>query len=190
MSELTLASKEPIDSLLKAELEILSVEDQTLRFLLPDVTERFGRDSEGYDFFWRLIHRQDTICINRLTSILETYGWVGKNRVGDKANQAIWLIIQHAELATQEKYLPLLKASVEKGESPGWHLAFLEDRILMNSNKKQIYGTQATWDNEAKRNRIHPIKDVKNVNARRAKLGLETIEEYAKSNGHIFDQVE
>ncbi|MFK7972841.1 MAG: DUF6624 domain-containing protein [Bacteroidia bacterium] len=187
--EATLTSKEPVDSLLKRKLEILSVEDQTLRFLLPDAIERFGRDSEEYAFIWRLLHRQDSLCINGVVAILEAHGWVGKSRVGDKANQAIWLIIQHAELPIQEKYLPLLKASVEEGESEGWHLAFLEDRVLMNNNKRQIYGTQTNWDSKAKKNRIHPIEDVEHVNARRAKLGLESIEEYAKSNGHIFDQI-
>jgi len=36
--------------------------------------------------------------------------------------------------------------------------------------------------------KIYPIEDVKNVNKRREKIGLEPIEEYAKQNGYIFDQ--
>ncbi|GEM_PF-524030 len=176
------------DSILRKELELISTEDQTLRLLLPEVREKFGRDSDEYKYVWSLINRQDSICVNKLIKIVDTYGWVAKSRIGTKANQAIWLVMQHAELKVQEKYLPLLKESVEKGESEGWHLAFFEDRILMYNKKEQIYGTQAIWDNDLKKNKIYPIVDVKNVNQRRKQIGLEPIEEYAKSNGYIFDQ--
>ena len=140
----------PNDSILKHQLELIGVEDQTLRLLLPEVIEKFGRDSKENDYIWSLINRQDSICINRLTKIIDKHGWLGKNIVGDKANQAIWLIMQHAELEIQEKYLPLLEESVTKGESQGWHLAFLEDRVLMYNKKKQKYGTQAIWDSNLK----------------------------------------
>ena len=178
------------DSILKKKLEIIGTEDQTLRHILPDVSQKFGRDSDEYKYIWSLINRQDSICLNKLIEIIDAHGWIGKSRIGAIANQTIWSVIQHAEVKVQEKYLPLLKKSVEKGESERWHLAFLEDRVLMYNKKKQIYGTQATWDNDLKKNKIYPIEDVKNVNQRRLNLGLETIEEYAKSNGHIFDQKE
>ncbi len=182
------SSQNQTDSILKKELELIGTEDQTLRLLLPQVTEKFGRESSEYDYIWSLIHRQDTICLNKLIKILDTHGWVGKSRVGNNANQAIWLIIQHSELKIQERYLPLLKESVEKDESEGWHLAFLEDRILMRNKKKQLYGTQAVWDKTLRKNKIYPIEDLKNVNQRRKKLGLEPIEKYAESNGYIFNQ--
>jgi uncharacterized protein DUF6624 len=183
-----LIKSEPIDSILKNELELIAVEDQTMRLLLPDVTTRFGSASSEEKYIWSLIHRQDSICLNKTIKILNEHGWLGKIRVGSKANQAIWLVIQHAELEKQEKYLPLLKKSVEIGESDGWHLAFLEDRILMRNEKSQIYGSQATWDKTTSKMKIYPIEDVKNVNKRREKIGLESIEEYAKQNGYIFDQ--
>lgn len=176
------------DSVLKKELELIKVEDQTLRLLLPNVIEKFGRDSQEYKYVWYQIQKQDSISSHKLFGILDKYGWVGKNRVGSVANQAIWLTIQHADIEKQEKYLPLLRESVNKEESEGWHLAFLEDRILMRKNQKQIYGTQTVWDKDLKKNKIHPIKDVKNVNKKRKKFGLDPIEEYAKKNGYIFNQ--
>lgn len=182
--------EQPLDTILKKQLELIAVEDQTLRLILPHVTERFGRESSEYKYIWSLIDHQDSICTKKLIKIVDTHGWVGKNRIGEKANQAIWLILQHADLKVQEKYLPLLKESVKKDESEGWQLAFLEDRILMYNKKKQKYGTQAIWDTTLKNNKIYPIKDLKNVNQKRLNLGLETIEEYAKTNGHIFDQKE
>lgn len=171
---------------IREQLELLGAKDQTLRLLLPDVEEKFGRSTEEYDYFWSLIHQQDSIILNQVISIIDTFGWVGKNTVGEKANQALWLIIQHADLEIQEKYLPLLKESVKKGESEGWHLAYLEDRILMRNGKKQLYGTQAVWDNDLKRNKIYPIENIESINERRKKLGLETLEDYAKANGYLL----
>jgi hypothetical protein len=176
------------DTLLKNEIEKLGMEDQTLRHLLPDVEKKFGRDSEEYSYFWSLMDRQDSICIVSLVKILDEHGWVGKSRIGSEANQAIWLIIQHASLEIQEQFLPLLRESVKIKESEGWHLAFLQDRILMRNHKKQIYGTQSKWDHELKKNVIYPIEDVKNVNKKRKKLGLGTVEEHAEVNGYIFDR--
>ena len=185
-----LITTEPIDSILKKELELIAVEDQTMRLMLPDVTKRFGSASSEEKYIWTQIHRQDSICLIKIIKILDEHGWLGKSRVGSQANQAIWLVIQHAELEKQEKYLPLLKRSVEIGESEGWHQAFLEDRILIRNDKNQIYGSQATWDKETNKMKIYPIEDVENVNVRRAKIGLEPVEEYAKMNGYIFDQKE
>ena len=185
-SEIT--THQALDSILKMELEHIAIEDQTLRLMLPDVGEKFGNGSSEEKYIWSLIHKQDSICLNKTIKILDEYGWLGKSRVGNTANQALWLVIQHAELATQEKYLPVLKESVEIGESEGWHQAFLEDRILMRNKRNQIFGSQATWDKVSGKMKIYPIDNVKNVNKRREQIGLEPIEEYAKVNGYIFDQ--
>jgi len=185
-----LVVEQPLDSILKRQLELIAVEDQTLRLMLPEVSKKFGNGSSEEKYVWSLIHRQDSICLNSTLNILNEYGWLGKNRVGDKANQAIWLVIQHAELEKQEKYLPLLKESVKKGESEGWHQAFLEDRILMRKKMNQIYGSQAFWDKSISKMKIYPIEDIENVNKRREEIGLEPIEEYAKMNGYVFDQTE
>jgi carboxyl-terminal processing protease len=171
---------------IREQLELLGAKDQTLRLLLPGAEEKFGRGTEEYNYFWTLIHQQDSIVLNQVISIIDTFGWVGKNTVGEKANQALWLIIQHADLETQETYLPLLKESVKKGESEGWHLAYLEDRILMRNGKKQLYGTQAVWDNVLKKNKIYPTENIESVNERRKKLGLETLEDYAKANDYLL----
>ena len=77
---------------------------------------------------------------------------------------------------------------MDKGESKGWYLAFLEDRILMSNGKKQIYGSQAKFNQETGKFHIHPIENVETVNEKRKKIGLEPIEEYSEKNGYVFDQ--
>jgi hypothetical protein len=186
----TESTRIPQDTLLKNKLENIRLKDQTLRLILPEIENKFGRNSEELKYIWTFIHTQDSINEIEVGQIIEKYGWLGKNRVGDQANQALWLVIQHAPIEMQEKYLPDLKESVEKGESEGWNLAFLEDRILMRNGKDQIYGSQSSFNRETGKFHIYPISDVENVNERRKEIGLEPIEEYAEMNGYIFDQNE
>ena len=64
----------------------------------------------------------------------------------------------------------------------------MEDRYLMNLGKEQIYGSQGTTlrylNKEGKEELasfIWPIKNAKNVNKLRKKVGFEdTVEDYAK----------
>ena len=182
--------KIPQDTILKNKLESIRLKDQVLRLVLPEIEKKFGKESEELKYIWILIHHQDSINEIEVEKIIDRYGWLGANKVGDLANQSLWLVIQHAPIEIQEKYLPYLRESVEKGESEGWYLAFLEDRILMRNGEKQIYGSQSTFNKETGKFHIYPIRDPENVNKKRNKIGLEPIEEYAEKNGYILDQKE
>lgn len=177
-----------LNNKMKQSLENLRMQDQTIRLLLPDAEKRFGRESKEYKWFRNeLMPRNDNIVLNKITNILEQNGWMGISEVGELANQTLWLVIQHAPLDIQKKYLPLLEKSVKKGESKARYLAFLQDRILMREDKKQIYGTQSLWNKEKKKNVIWSITDYKKVNKRRKEVGLESVEDYAKKNGFIYE---
>lgn len=168
------------DKPLKMKLEAIYTKDQTLRQLIRDAEEKFGKESEEMEYFWRLISQQDSLNEIELIQIIEKHGWLGKSVVGGKANMAIWLVIQHAALPIQEKYLPLLRESVKIGESQGNHLALLEDRIEMYNGRPQIYGSQYHFDAEKNKNVFHEIKDIETVNERRIAVKLGPIEEYAQ----------
>lgn len=170
------------DKPLQKKIEKIRVKDQILRQLYKEAEEKFGRDSEYMNTFWEMMREQDSINEHQVLEIIDTRGWVGKSLVGSKANSTLWLVIQHAPIETQEKYLPLLKESVKKGESSGRNLALLEDRILMRNNKPQIYGSQVKRD-ESGKGYFHEIKDAEYVNQRRKGIGLGPIEAYAKRMG-------
>jgi len=173
---------------MKQKLENLRMQDQTIRYLLPDAEKRFGRESDAYKWFRsELMTRNDSVVLNRITDIIEKNGWMGISEVGVLANQTFWLVIQHAPLDVQKKYLPVLEHSVRNGESKAEYLAFLQDRVLMREGKKQLYGTQSRWDKKIKKNVIWSITDYKTVNQRRAQVGLGSIEDYAKDNGYLYD---
>ncbi|MDR5591117.1 TPR end-of-group domain-containing protein [Christiangramia sp. SM2212] len=173
---------------MKDRLEELRMQDQTIRLLLPDAEKRFSRNSKEYSWFRNeLMPRNDSIVLTEIVDIINNNGWLGINEVGELANQTLWLVIQHAPLSIQEEYLPLLKKSVEKGDSKARYLAFLQDRILMRKNEKQIYGTQSMWSSKREKNVIWPIENAESVNERRKNVGLESIEEYADNNGFVYE---
>lgn len=168
------------DKPLKAQLEAVYVRDQMLRRLYKDAEEKFGRESEEMEYFWDLVAREDSINEMEVLKIIDERGWIGKSTVGDQANTTVWLVVQHAPLETQEKYLPLLRESVKKGESRGSHLALLEDRIMVRNDKPQIYGSQVGTDKETGKYYVYDIKEPEYVNQRRAAVGLGTIQDYVK----------
>lgn len=89
-------------------------------------------------------------------------------------------VIQHSDLETREKYLPMLREAVKNGKALSMHLALLEDRVALGQGKKQIYGSQIHRDQKTGQWFVAPIEDEKNVNTRRASVGLEPLEVYLK----------
>lgn len=165
---------------LMKELEDIYVKDQMLRQLYRDAEEKFGADSPEMNYFWTLVSQQDSANEFDVERIIQENGWVGKSEVGGKANMTLWLVIQHAPIETQEKYLPLLQESVKKGESSGSHLALLEDRILMRNNKPQTYGSQIITNPETGEQEVYEIADPEYVDQRRREVGLAPISTYLK----------
>ncbi len=139
-----------------------------------DQKTRASGDSSQFIFFI------DSCNLVQIETLISKYGWPGKSFVGAKGNNTVWLVIQHADLATQERYLPMMEKSVADNESRSCDLALLQDRILMRQGKKQFYGSQVTFNKITGDQEFWPIEDEANVNSRRTKVGLEPIEEYAK----------
>lgn len=122
---------------------------------------------------------KDSLNQQRIAAIIDQYGWPGKSLVGKEASKAVFLVIQHASLEIQRKYLPQFREPVTKGESSSSNLAYLEDRILMREGKPQLYGTQIITDNAGQK-KFYNIYDEVNVDERRLKIGLGPLAEYGK----------
>lgn len=125
------------------------------------------------------IEEIDSSNLKKVEKILNKFGWLSSKIVGSKANTALFLVIQHADLQTQLKYLPTLQEAVKLGNAQASHLALLQDRIAVRQNKKQIYGTQIGKDNTGKYYLLDLIEPSK-VNKRRESVGLKPLEEYLK----------
>lgn len=165
-----------LQSLAQTTIDTTAIKSDLNGILDRDQKTRTGKDSAAF------VNYIDSCNLVQVEKLIATYGWPGKSFVGARGNQTVFLVIQHAGLATQEKYLPLMRESVNRGESSASDFALLQDRVLMRQGKKQIYGSQVVF-NKTGGQEFYPIEDEKNVNERRAKVGLQPLEEYAKYFG-------
>src|SRR5204863_263625 len=87
--------------------------------------------SGGWRALWATIKEKDAANLTKVAKILDTQGWVGPETIGRKANSALFLVVQHADHATQMKYLPMMREAVKNGKAAGSSLALLEDRVAL-----------------------------------------------------------
>ncbi len=162
------------------ELKEIMEKDQRHRKNAREYREKYGQDSDEYKNLWVQQNELDSLNELRVVEIINEHGYPGKSLVG-KQSRVAFFVIQHADLETQEKYLPILKAAAEKGELQYSSLALLIDRVNVRNDRKQIYGTQIGMEDG--KYIISPIEDEKNVNKRREKVGLGPLEHYVKHWG-------
>jgi hypothetical protein len=174
-----LSAQSPFNKELSVVLDTIYQADQTDRIKINDLQKQYGWQSEQVQSLLKKMLIQDSINLTKVKKIIDEYGWVGPDEVGKQGAQTIFLVIQHADSLTQITYLPLMREAVKKGKAKPAALALLEDRILTNQGKEQIYGSQVKT-NDAGKNEFYPIMDEANVNKRRASVGLQPLEEYAK----------
>lgn len=105
------------------------------------------------------------------------HGWLGATLVGEVGAHHAWLLVQHADqdLPFQKKCLTLMTA-MPRGEVAPVDIAYLTDRVLSAEGKPQRYGTQCQIvEGKAV---VKKVEDPENLDARRADLGLNPIDEY------------
>jgi len=176
---------------LRKELQAILEDDQKYRLMIDSVEKKYGqRESAEMRRLWHTIAEKDSVNLVKITAILDKYGWLGPDKVGTDGNQALFLVIQHSDLSVQEKYLPMMREAVKSRKAEGGQLALLEDRVNMRNGRKQIYGSQIRQNPETGVYSIFPIEDPKNVDKRRAEVGLGNLAEYVSTWGLIWNSEE
>jgi hypothetical protein len=163
---------------LVAILDTIYIEDQKYRSQINDINKKYGWKSKEMNALWDIISEKDSINLIRVKQILDQYGWLGADVVSDQGNSTLFLVIQHSDQATQEKYLPMMREAVKNGKAKGSSLALLEDRVALGQWKRQIYGSQISRDPETQEYYISPLEDPDNVDKRRSEVGLGPLSEY------------
>lgn len=87
------------------------------------------------------IDKENMVLIDSLYGQYKTY--IGKSLVGDKFDHVMWLVVQHSDLATQERYLGVIHEAVISNELNSTPLKMLIDRIYSKKYGYQIFGSQA-----------------------------------------------
>lgn len=162
------------------QLDSIYESDQNDRLQLQGMEEKYGRDSKEMRTMWKKIAYQDSVNLIKVCAILDKYGWLGPDVVGGRGNSTLFLVVQHSDLKTQLKYLPMMREAVKNGKARASSLALLEDRVLVRQGKKQIYGSQIGYNEASKSYIVSALEDPDNVDKRRASVGLGTLAEYVQ----------
>jgi len=153
----------------------------------PDIAEKINsmakidqdirqKEIDDPEFWGGDIDKEHT---EKIKEIIDEIGWPTISKVGEEASFNAWLLVQHADhdVPFQERCLELMKQESE-GEVSKHDLAYLEDRVRINTGRLQVYGTQfkSVEDN----NGIFEPKDIEDpdrVDERRKSMGLKTLAE-------------
>ena len=124
---------------------------------------------------------------SQLLKLLDEYGWPTASRVTEFAAAGAALIINHSSYEIRKKYFPMLEEAFKNGEAQPLRYAKMRDRLLVEEGKEQLYGTQLKFEGNT---RVpQSIQDPRNVDKRRAEIGLEPLTVYLKKRFDIDWQV-
>lgn len=180
-------SEENLNKPLVAKLDSIYNDDQMYRLQMDSIIKKYGRSSKEVNMWGDAILAKDSINLIKVTTILNKYGWPSNVEIGERGSMTLFLVIQHADLNTQEQYLPLIEKAYEKGNLAGGNMALIKDRILLRKGQNQIYGTQVAFDNQSKSYYLLPLSDIEHVDERRKSLGLTPLFEYLRPWQIIWD---
>jgi len=138
------------------------------------------------------MERVDSLNQTMVFDILDNDGW--PSNLSDKANRAIWIVIDHSDLTSRSKYVSFVRAKADEGILDKSDYAMLNDRVLMEEGKPQVYGTQikmaATFDGEDMAMQLYlwPVENPDALDSLRRSVGLSPIEEYLRSSSESVGQ--
>ena len=174
------SSIEQTDSLLCE----LHERDQQIRHELMSVQQAYIAEqrAELIDSIVMLVAEQDRAdSLNRVAvdSLLQN-GW--PDGLSEQSNQTIWLIIDHADVDYQKRYLPLIEQQAVRGTISPSDYATLLDRVNVRRQRPQRYGTQTGYkqrDDEVF-TFVYPIEDIDALDSLRLSVGLDSMNLYLR----------
>lgn len=175
------------DRPLMAKLDSVRQLDQSCRERLDEAQRTLGRDAKEVEVLKNEALRIDSNNTAFMVKLLDERGWLGADVVGADGAMTLFLVIQHAPLHVQERYLPLMRQAVVDGTAQPFLLAMLEDRVAVGNGRRQLYGTQLGVDPGTGAYFVMPVDDPAHVDERRAAVGHGPLAEYLRPQGIQWD---
>lgn len=177
------AAGQTINASLKKMIDSLVEEDQKWRELWVasynhEPTGMFSEKEISTN-----LHRTDSLNYFHLKKIIREIGYPNYDKVGTVSSYNFWLLMQHQDNHPQfqDSVLTLMKVEVDKRKAAPENYAYLLDRVRVNTNRLQVYGTQMEVDPTGTTFQPRPVEDIANLNSRRKSVGLSSIEEYTRT---------
>jgi hypothetical protein len=179
-SKITATSIDRTENFLSVLDTIWETEQTPIR-LRDSLMRIYGAESKEYKEQQLIYENNHIINEKKVRTILDNYGWPTNEMVGEQGNWTICNVIQHADNEVRIKYLPLMREAVKEKKLEPRFLVRAEDRIVTETGGLQIYGGQMKYYPETKSFNVWPVLDPKNIDKRRAEIGLEPIEAFLKN---------
>lgn len=144
-----------------------------------DIAERkTGKTSSVVMALWDLKRKQNEENQQQLESLIKEKGWPKISEVGPNLGTTAFLVIQHANLDKQQKYLPVIESFCKNGEARWQDYALMYDRIQVSIGKTQRYGSQVHYNNQTERYELLPLENPDKVDEWRKAIGLQPLSTY------------
>lgn len=145
--------------------------------------KKLGPDSPVITALRKLQEIKNANNLKELESLISVKGWPERSQVGPEASSAAFYILQHSNADAQEKYIGMFEKCCRKNEGDWHQYALMFDRMRMNKNQPQRYGTHTYMDPKAGSTRqLYPLEDDARVDEWRREIGLEPLKEYMKNS--------
>lgn len=159
--------------------DIMDIDQQFAGIPPKILTEKYGQEKA-----WEIFERQrDSVGLinqQKIKKLYEKYGYLGYEEIGKKASHDFWISIQRADndVKFQQKMLKELKKEISKNNASKAEYALLEDRVNINLNKRQRFGTQVTYNEIGQAVPKIGLIDSINIERIRKEFDLPTFLEY------------
>jgi hypothetical protein len=120
-----------------------------------------------------------------LKNIIISVGWPSVSKYGVEADKAAFLVAQHTDrdVVFQSDVLDILSKLVASKETDPENYALLYDRVHLQSEGYQRYGTQGECKND--KFVTANLENAEAVDARRKSLGLEPLGDYVRKAARL-----
>lgn len=135
---------------------------------------------------WAKVIEVDKENTKILKAILNIYSWITISEFGAEHDNNTWLLVQHADqdIEFQKEILGKLEKLYLTKKTDPRNYAYLYDRVAVNQNKPQKFGTQAKIiDGKLI---LYDVEDMQNLGVYRKQFNLEPIDDYIKSIENMF----
>ncbi len=169
---------------------IASVQEKISDFWVSDQAARQTyikhRDlaEQGAPYWTRALTIANIIQIDAASTaymqeLLAQYDWIDSHRFGLAIAKHAWLVVQHADRHPEFQQLALerMEAYLDNQGVRQRDYAYLWDRVAVNHDRKQRYGTQPDWQCKDGKMQLQPLEDPETVDQRRAEMGLGPVQE-------------
>jgi tetratricopeptide (TPR) repeat protein len=162
----------------------LLCQEESLFYEVGIAVKNLGPDSPVVTALRRLQSWQNAKSLAELEGLLDAKGWPAKSQVGSVAASAAFYVLQHSNAGAQEKYVGMFEAACRNNEGNWQQYALMFDRMRMNQNKPQRYGTHTYLDpGKGRTDELYPLEDETRVDEWRKEIGLEPLKDYLFRTG-------